>query len=132
MSTNRSIQVKLTKNLLCPIILQILNNEPQHGYEILSIIRRSFGVRFGASTIYPILNKMEQEKFLKSSWNMNTGRPQRIYQITIDGKAVLDYTLGSLKSICRNFRKKVEKESEDNNLECGFDSSILESKNNGL
>ena len=125
MSIKKSIQVKLTKNLLYPIILQILDDKPQHGYEILSIIRRSFGVRFGASTIYPILNKMEKDKFLKSSWNMNTGRPQRIYQITIDGKAVLDYTLGSLKSICRTFKKKVEKVSEDNDLECGCDSSVL-------
>jgi len=129
MNINKSIQVKLTKNLLYPIILQILDNKPQHGYEILSIIRRSFGVRFGASTIYPLLNKMEKDNFLKSSWNMNTGRPQRIYKITADGKAVLDYTLGSLKSICRTFEKKVEKDSESNNLECGCDSSVLETKN---
>jgi DNA-binding PadR family transcriptional regulator len=123
MSCNKSIQAKLTKNLLYPIILQILNHKPKHGYEILSIIRKSFGVRFGASTIYPILNKMEKDNYLKSSWNTDARRPQKVYQITLDGKAVLDYTLESLQSICMTFDKKnnkIKKDSTENRYYADF------------
>ena len=129
MSSNKYIQTKLTKNLLYPIILQILNNKPKHGYEILTIIRKSFGVRFGASTIYPILNKMEKDNYLKSFWNTAARRPQKIYQITVDGKAVLDYTVESLQSICRSFGNKTRKKGKNYNLEYGCDTGILETKN---
>lgn len=128
MSANKSIQTKLTKNLLYPIILQILDHKPKHGYEILSIIRKSFGVRFGASTIYPILNKMEKDNYLKSSWNTAARRPQKIYQITMDGKAVLDYTLDSLQSICRTFEKKPSKNDKNLILGAGCGQDILETK----
>ncbi len=129
MSSNKSIQAKLTKNLLYPIILQILNHKPKHGYEILSIIRKSFGIRFGASTIYPILNKMEKDKYLKSSWNTDARRPQKVYQITVDGKAVLDYTLESLQSICKTFENKTKKQRKGFTLGCNYDSDILKPRN---
>ena len=128
MSSNKSIQAKLTKNLLCPIILQILNHKPKHGYEILSIIRKSFGIRFGASTIYPILNKMEKDNYLKSFWNTAARRPQKVYQLTVDGKAVLDYTLESLQSICKTFEKKTKKQRKSF-LECNYHSDVLKTKN---
>ena len=102
---HKDVQVKLTKSLLDLIILQILENTPMHGYEILITIQKNFGVYCGASTIYPLLNKMEKKKFLKHKWNMDTDRPKKIYELTVDGKAMLDYTAGSLRSICRSIGK---------------------------
>jgi DNA-binding PadR family transcriptional regulator len=61
MTKNKEIQNKLTKNLLDLIILQILEEHPMHGYELMVTIRKSFGVSFGASTIYPLLNTMDKK-----------------------------------------------------------------------
>jgi len=102
---HKDIQVKLTKSLLDLIILQILENTPMHGYEILITIQKNFGVYCGASTIYPLLNKMEKKKYVKHKWNMDTDRPKKVYEITVDGKAMLDYTAGSLRSICKSIGK---------------------------
>ena len=56
MNINKNIQTKLTKGLLDLIILQLLDNNPMHGYQIITTIRKNFGVYLGPSTIYPMLN----------------------------------------------------------------------------
>ena len=97
----KDIQVKLTKGLLDLIILQLLNEQPMHGYEIITTIRKSFGVYFGASTIYPLLNTMEKKKYVKSEWNMDSERPRKVYRLTINGKTTLNFTVDSLSIICK-------------------------------
>lgn len=99
--THKNVQTKLTKGLLDLIILQLLDTHPMHGYELISTIRKSYGVTFGASTIYPLLSTMEKKRYIKCEWNMNGERPRKVYALTNDGKSMLDYTTGSLKTICR-------------------------------
>jgi PadR family transcriptional regulator PadR len=98
---HKDVQTKLTKSLLDLIILQILENHPMHGYEILITIQKSFGVYCGASTIYPLLNKMEKKKYVTYKWDVSTDRPKKVYTLTSEGKALLNYTAGSLRSICK-------------------------------
>ena len=97
----KTIQTKLTKGLLDLIILQLLETHPMHGYELISTIHKSYGVTFGASTIYPLLGLMEKKKYIKCEWNMNGERPRKVYALTNDGKCLLDYTNGSLRAICK-------------------------------
>ena len=105
MTTNKETQTKLTKNLLDLIILQVLETHPAHGYKIMTTIRKNFGVNFGASTIYPLLNTLENKKYIKSAWNMDNDRPRKVYELTADGKALLNYTASSLRAICKTFAK---------------------------
>ena len=49
----KQAQTKLTKGLLDMIILQYLEDESMHGYQLITTIRKGFGVYFGPSTIYP-------------------------------------------------------------------------------
>ncbi len=101
MNINKSIQTKLTKGLLDLIILQLLDNNPMHGYQIITTIRKNFGVYLGPSTIYPLLNMMEKKGCITSEWNMNSERPRKIYKLTNSGKNTLDYATYSLKTICK-------------------------------
>jgi PadR family transcriptional regulator PadR len=97
----KEIQTKLTKGLLDMIILQFLDQQPMHGYQIITKIRRSFGVYFGPSTVYPLLNTLEKKGYVKSEWNMDGERPRKVYQLTNEGQTVLNFTEGSLNIICR-------------------------------
>jgi len=97
----KDVQTKLTKGLLDLIVLQLLESHPMHGYEIITTIRKSFGVYFGASTIYPLLNEMEKKKCIKSVWNTDNERPRKVYALTNDGLGLLQYTAGSLEFICK-------------------------------
>jgi PadR family transcriptional regulator PadR len=100
-NVQKEVQTKLTKGLLDLIVLQFLDAQPMHGYQIITTIRRSFGVYFGPSTIYPLLNTLEKKGYIKSEWNMENERPRKVYQLTNDGKSVLNFTADSLNIICR-------------------------------
>jgi DNA-binding PadR family transcriptional regulator len=97
----KEIQTKLTKGLLDMIILQFLDAQPMHGYQVITKIRKNFGVYFGPSTIYPLLNSLEKKGYVKSEWNMDTERPRKVYNLTTEGQTVLNFTEGSLNLICR-------------------------------
>ena len=101
----KEIQTKLTKGLLDMIILQYINQEPMHGYQIITKIRKGFGVYFGPSTVYPVLGTLEKKGYVKSTWNMDTERPRKVYKLTNDGKVVLNFTENSLNLICKNMAK---------------------------
>lgn len=97
----KEIQTKLTKGLLDMIILQFLDQEPMHGYQIITKIRKCFGVYFGPSTVYPLLGTLEKKGYVKSTWNMDTERPRKVYALTNEGETVLNFTEGSLNLICK-------------------------------
>ena len=98
----KEIQTKLTKGLLDLIILQMLDNQPMHGYEIITTIRKNFGVYLGPSTVYPLLSTLEKKKYIQSKWNMEAERPRKVYHLTYDGQTALNFTTGSLNLICKS------------------------------
>ncbi len=100
-SYQKEIQTKLTKGLLDMIVLQFLDQEPMHGYQIITKIRKGFGVYFGPSTVYPLLGVLEKKGYVRSEWNMDCERPRKVYSLTSDGAAVLNFTEGSLNLICK-------------------------------
>ena len=102
----KEAQIKITKGLLDMIVLQLLRNEPMHGYQIITSIRKSFGVYFGPSTIYPMLSTLERKGQVKSEWDMTHERPRKVYTLTPEGQDLLTFTKGSLDLICRKMSRK--------------------------
>ena len=100
-NSQKEVSNKLMKGLLDLIVLQFLNTQPMHGYQIITRIRKSFGVYFGPSTVYPLLNTLEKKGFVNSVWNMNSDRPRKIYNLTTNGQNMLNFTEESLNLICR-------------------------------
>ena len=96
----KEVQSKLTKGLLDLIVLQLLDAQPMHGYQIITKIRKNFGVYFGPSTVYPLLASLEKKGQVESKWNMKGHRPRKVYELTSQGKNVLDFTENSLNIIC--------------------------------
>ena len=97
----KEVQVKLMKGLLDLIVLQFLSSQPMHGYQIITKIRKSFGVYFGPSTIYPLLATLEKKDYVHSEWNMKTERPRKIYKLTTKGETILNFTENSLNLLCQ-------------------------------
>jgi PadR family transcriptional regulator PadR len=105
-NTQKEVQVKLTKGLLDIIVLQFLNEQPMHGYQVMSKIRKSFGVYFGPSTIYPLLVSLEKRGYVSSDWNMENERPRKIYKLTSGGQDLLNFTENSLNLIVKTIGTK--------------------------
>ena len=97
----RDVQVKLMRGLLDLVILQFLRVRPMHGYQIITHIRKNFGVYFGPSTIYPLLGLLEDKGYVKSTWDLNNDRPRKVYSLTHEGESLLGFTEASLNQICR-------------------------------
>ena len=102
-SSQKEASTKLMKGLLDLIILQFLSTKPMHGYEVITKIRKNFGIYFGPSTIYPLLGTLEKKGYIDSGWNMDFERPRKVYSLTTDGQNMLNYTEDSLNMI----RKKI-------------------------
>ena len=98
----KETQTKLAKGLLDMIVLQYLDKESMHGYQIITKIRKGFGVYFGPSTVYPLLGLLEKKGYVTSAWNMNAERPRKMYKLTNEGKNVLNFTENSLNLIVKN------------------------------
>lgn len=101
MESLKDVQLKLMKGLLDLIVLQLLSASPMHGYQIISKIRRNFGIYFGPSTIYPLLNSLEKSGYVKSEWDMSHDRPRKVYTLTDEGKNLLRCAEESLNLICK-------------------------------
>ena len=97
----KQVQTKLAKGLLDLIILQFLKTQSMHGYQVITKIRKSFGVYFGPSTIYPLLASLEKKGQVSSVWNMSSERPRKVYTLTAEGEKMLSFTESSLSLIVR-------------------------------
>jgi PadR family transcriptional regulator, regulatory protein PadR len=122
LNSQKEVSTKLTKGLLDLIILQLVNTQPMHGYEIITKIRKNFGVYFGPSTVYPLLNTLEKKDFVKSEWNMNTERPRKVYSLTNNGQNMLNFTEESLNMICRKLTVQTKTEI---NMERSTPSAVV-------
>ena len=100
-SFQKEVQTKLTKGLLDLIVLELLDSQPMHGYQIITKIRKNYGVYFGPSTIYPLLASLEKKGQVESKWNMKSERPRKVYELTSRGKNILEFTENSLNLICQ-------------------------------
>jgi len=106
------IQNKIVKGLLDMIVLELLNKQPMHGYQIIIEIRKVFGIYYGPSTVYPLLETLEKKGVVKSAWTTNFERPRKIYKLTSYGENILDFAEDSLTLIRRTMasddRLKIE------------------------
>ena len=76
------------------LLLAVLQARPAHGYAIIEAMRQRSGGTFDLpeGTVYPALHRLERAGLLASRWSSETGRRRRVYELTDQGRAVLqDY-----------------------------------------
>ena len=97
----REVQIKLVRGLLDVVVMEFLKTRPMHGYQVITNLRKQFGVYFGPSTVYPLLSAMEEQGYIKSRWDLEHDRPRKVYEITHQGAEMLNCTEDSLNHIYR-------------------------------
>jgi DNA-binding PadR family transcriptional regulator len=76
-----------------PIILSILLNGENYGYQIIQKVKEISGgtLEWSDNMLYPVLRRMEKAGLLVSRWKLSEGgRLRRYYQITENGRNELD------------------------------------------
>ena len=88
-----------------PAILILLKEKPSYGYKILEDLS-DFNMRnVNASLVYRMLSRMERFEWIQSTLEASekTGPARRIYQLTDEGKGILNQWVEKLE----NQREKI-------------------------
>ena len=91
------------KGTLPTLILEVLAQEPSHGYRIAQKIKeRSDGVLdFKEGTLYPALHKLQNESLVESYEGVESGRTRRYYRITQSGRKALNKDRAEWRQLSR-------------------------------
>jgi transcriptional regulator len=103
MSLTRGTQ-ELKKGSAELLILSLVEDRARHGYEIAQqIARRSEGtIQFHAASLYPLLYKLERQKWIEGRWLEREGqRRRRLYRLTPEGRKVLAAQRSGWKAFVR-------------------------------
>jgi DNA-binding PadR family transcriptional regulator len=87
----KQLQAQIIKGLRYFIVLQLLNIQPMHGYKIITVIRKKFGIYLGPSSVYPLLKDLEDWEYVESTWETEDYHPKRVYTLTPQGENLLNY-----------------------------------------
>jgi len=79
----------IVRNLLEIHILRLVQAEPTWGYQIIKKIKTLYSIRIRHGALYPLLNKLEKEDFIKSRREVQKGRIRKTYKITQKGKQLI-------------------------------------------
>lgn len=83
----------LPQGTLDLLILQVVANEPLHGYAIAARLKQTSRdvVQVTQGTLYPALHRLENRGFLAADWKpSDTGRNAKFYTLTRKGRVHLD------------------------------------------
>lgn len=73
------------------LILAALQTRPMHGYALSEYLKEEMAetFKFGVGMLYPLLHKLEKEKYIVGRWDDAAGLRKRVYQLTTKGKQEL-------------------------------------------
>jgi PadR family transcriptional regulator PadR len=72
-----------------PLVLSILAEGENYGYEIIKRVRELSGgrIEWSDGMLYPVLHRLEGEGLIRSEWKeANTGRQRKYYRISAKGR----------------------------------------------
>jgi PadR family transcriptional regulator PadR len=79
---------KLYGGLIRLHILHHADHEPVFGLNIIQELARH-GYKLSAGTLYPLLQELERQGYLRSSQQLEEGRIRRVYRATPQGRRAL-------------------------------------------
>lgn len=86
----KALVQRITRNLLDVQILRLIGTQPMWGYRIKKQVEANFDVKLRHGALYPLLNALEQNGFLTSQKQQQSGRTRKVYSITKKGKLYVE------------------------------------------
>ncbi len=75
----------VTKGLMEGLILHAINQEPSHGYGIITQLDHVLGERPNKNQVYPLLHELEEQDLIRSE-SVDDGRQKQVYHLTPAGQ----------------------------------------------
>jgi PadR family transcriptional regulator PadR len=112
MTENASEQLvqHIVRNQLDIHILRLIQAEPTWGYNIIKKVKTLYDIKIRHGELYPLLNKLERNDYIKSKKEIQKGRIRKTYTITEKGKQLIQTYYNILK---RQLQEKDIQRQED-------------------
>ena len=104
----KSISKELIGASAAPIILLVLRNGDNYGYEIVLKVKELTNdeIKWKEASIYPVLKKLESKGFIKSYWKVQKNeRPRKYYTILAEGKKQFEHNMHEWELVNSLFEK---------------------------
>jgi len=76
---------RFSRNFLDILVLRLIHTESMWGYKIIKRTEGLFGIKLRHGAIYPLLNSLEANGFLRSKQEVHGRRKRKVYEITSRG-----------------------------------------------
>ena len=86
----KQIVQRIHKNFLDILVLRLTQAEQMWGYKIIKKTEKLFGIKLRHGAIYPLLNSLETDNYVKSTKTTKGGRIRKVYEITPKGTELVD------------------------------------------
>jgi len=86
-----NLRLELRRGCLVLAVLAALREE-RYGYTLRKELAEH-GMEIDEGTLYPLLRRLESQKLLSSEWREEDKRNKRFYQLSPDGKQMLELLL---------------------------------------
>lgn len=84
-------QTQLRKGLLDIVVLNLLQQGPRHGYEMVQALKQINGLKVREGNIYPILARLQTDGLVASSSEPSRdGPPRKSFKLSRLGQKVLE------------------------------------------
>lgn len=80
----------------------------RHGYALVGDLE-SMGLQVDASTLYPLLRRLESQGLLESDWSVDGKRPRKYYHITPEGQAVRTRLISEWRHLSEGLELMIER-----------------------
>lgn len=101
-----NLRVELRRGTLVMMVLSVCQKE-EYGYVIVERLG-ALGIKVEASTLYPLLRRLESQGLLFSHWDTSEARPRKYYLLSAQGHTVL----GALKEEWQRMQDEMKKIGE--------------------
>ena len=104
----KGISKELIGASAAPIILAVLKNGDNYGYEIVLKVKELTNdeIKWKEASIYPVLKKLESSGLIKSYWKVqNNERPRKYYTILAEGKKQFELNMQEWEMVYSLFGK---------------------------
>lgn len=106
-------QTQLRKGLLDIVVLNLLEQGPRHGYEMVQALKRINGLKVREGNIYPILARLQTDGLVVCSVEPSSdGPPRKSFRLSRSGRGVLtemnahwDEIIQSIEQVRRGVEK---------------------------
>ncbi|MCW4054578.1 MAG: PadR family transcriptional regulator [Candidatus Bathyarchaeota archaeon] len=108
----KNMERRFVKSFLDLFILKLIQSEPMWGYKILKKTEALYQIKLRHGALYPLLNALEANGFIKSKQELQKGRIRKVYQITPKGTQFIKTYQNFLKQQLQKPKSKTKEKNK--------------------